>query len=170
MGLLGNIFGGGRQSGMSPITVGLLGLLAYRTFQGKGRLAGLLGRDEASAGQPARGNTGQPEGGDWLRNILGGTAAGGILSGGLGDLLKSFQQGGKADAADSWVAKGPNKDVSPGELQRVLGPEKISWLMEETGLSQEELLAGLTRELPDAVDKLTPAGRLPTQEEAEKMV
>lgn len=170
MGLLGNIFGGGQRSGMSPITVGLLGLLAYRTFQGKGRLAGLLGRDEASAGQTAGGQKAQPEGGDWLRNILGGGAAGGILSGGLGDLLKSFQQGGKAEVAESWVAKGPNRDVSPVELQRVLGPEKIAWLMEETGLSEDELLAGLTRELPDVVDKMTPGGHLPTREEAEKML
>jgi uncharacterized protein YidB (DUF937 family) len=30
-------------------------------------------------------------------------------------------------------------------------------------LSREELLARLSRELPDAVDKYTPQGRLPTQ-------
>jgi uncharacterized protein YidB (DUF937 family) len=30
-------------------------------------------------------------------------------------------------------------------------------------LSQQELLARLSRELPDAVDKYTPQGRLPTE-------
>ena len=31
---------------MSPLTLGLLAVLAYRTYQGKGRLADMLGRNE----------------------------------------------------------------------------------------------------------------------------
>jgi uncharacterized protein YidB (DUF937 family) len=167
MSLLGNILGGGATSrargGMSPITMALLGLLAYRTFQGKGRLADMLGRTSGTA------NPGGGLGG-LLGGLLGGGAAGGILSGGLGDLLKQFQQGGQGDRAESWVAKGPNKPLSPSELEQALGPEKIAWLMEETGLSRDELLAGLSRELPEVVDKLTPDGRLPTEQEAARMV
>ena len=33
---------------------------------------------------------------------------------------------------------------------------------QQTGLSRQELVARLSRELPDAVDKYTPDGRLPT--------
>ena len=45
MGLLDSVLGGSRASGgMSPITMALLGVLAYRTFQGKGRLADMLGQ------------------------------------------------------------------------------------------------------------------------------
>jgi hypothetical protein len=45
MGLLDSVLGGARSSGgMSPITMAMLGVLAYRTFQGKGRLADMLGR------------------------------------------------------------------------------------------------------------------------------
>ena len=102
--------------------------------------------------------------------LLGGGAAGGILSGGLGDLLKQFQQNGHGDKAQSWIASGPNKSVSPSELERALGPEKITWLMDQTGLSREELLAGLSRELPKAVDQLTPDGRLPTEQEAARLI
>jgi uncharacterized protein YidB (DUF937 family) len=163
MSLLGNILGGGRRGGMSPITMALLGLLAYRTIQGKGRLADMLGR---SSGTPDAGGGL----GGLLGGLLGGGAAGGILSGGLGDLIKQFQENGQADKAESWVAKGPNKPLSPPELEQALGREKIAWLAQETGMSREELLEGLSRELPDAVDKLTPDGRLPGEQEAARMV
>jgi uncharacterized protein YidB (DUF937 family) len=36
-------------------------------------------------------------------------------------------------------------------------------LARQTGLSRDELLARLSRVLPDAVDKYTPQGRLPTE-------
>ena len=36
-------------------------------------------------------------------------------------------------------------------------------LSKQTGLSREELVSRLCRELPDAVDKYTPEGRLPTE-------
>jgi uncharacterized protein YidB (DUF937 family) len=174
MGLLDNVLGGGRSGGMSPITMALLGLLAYRTFQGKGRLADMLGRTAGGApdANPSAGNAGGPGGGlgGLLGGLLGGGAAGSILSGGLGDLLKQFQQNGQEDKADSWVAKGPNKPVSPEEVEEALGPEKIAWLMRETGMSRKELLVGLSRELPEVVDKLTPDGRLPTKEEAARWV
>jgi uncharacterized protein YidB (DUF937 family) len=42
--------------------------------------------------------------------------------------------------------------------------------MRETGMSRKELLVGLSRELPEVVDKLTPDGRLPTKEEAARWV
>jgi uncharacterized protein YidB (DUF937 family) len=38
----------------------------------------------------------------------------------------------------------------------------LAVLEKQTGLSQEELLARLSRELPGAVDKYTPDGQLPS--------
>jgi len=167
MSLLGNLLGGGRAGGgMSPITLGLLGLLAYRTFQGKGRLADMLGQSqEPAVGNRAPGSQGQDNQAGFLGGLLGG-GAGSILSGGLGDLLKSFQQNGQGDKAETWVAKGANAPISQPDLAQALGPDKIAWLMRETGMSREELLEGLSRELPEAVDELTPQGRLPTEQEA----
>ena len=192
MGLLDSLLGGGTRTagggGMSPITLALLGVLAYRTMKGKGRLAEMLGGAQAGAnpysGQPAGanpygGNAPAPTGGGGpgggglgglLGGLLGGGAAGGILSGGLNDLLKQFQTHGQGDKAQSWIASGPNKPVSPAELEQALGEERIEWLMQETGLSRQELLAGLSRELPQAIDKLTPDGRVPTEQEAQRMV
>jgi uncharacterized protein YidB (DUF937 family) len=71
--------------------------------------------------------------GGLLGGLLGGGTAGGILSGGLGDLLKQFQQNGQGDKAQSWIASGPNKPVSPSELEQALGADKIAWLMHQTG-------------------------------------
>ena len=47
----------------------------------------------------------------------------------------------------------------------VLTPEQIEFLTERTGLSREELLAGLADQLPKAVDSLTPEGRIPAPQE-----
>jgi uncharacterized protein YidB (DUF937 family) len=164
MGLLGGLLGGGR-GGMSPLTLALLGVLAYRTFKGKGRLADMLGRSGNTA---APGESGGLLGG--LGGLLGGSAAGGTLSSGLNDLVKQFQQSGQGEKAESWVSAGPNKPMTPQELETALGVERIQWLVEQSGMTKEELLAGLSRELPTVVDKLTPDGRVPTEQEAARLV
>jgi uncharacterized protein YidB (DUF937 family) len=61
------------------------------------------------------------------------------------------------------VRQGPNKPVTPSQLEKAIGPEVLETLSRQTGLSGEDLLARLSRELPDAVDKYTPQGRLPTE-------
>jgi uncharacterized protein YidB (DUF937 family) len=112
MGLLDSVLGGSRVSGggMSPITMALMGLLAYRTFQGKGRLADMLGHKPATTDANASGSGAaapNPGGlGGLLGGLFGGGTAGGVLSGGLGDLLKQFQQGGQGEKAQSWIESG----------------------------------------------------------------
>jgi uncharacterized protein YidB (DUF937 family) len=166
MGLF-DILGGNSQqrSGMSPITMALLGLLAYRTFKGKNPNDMPNG---GTAGGGGGGLGGLLSGG--LGGLLGAGGAGGMLSGGLNDLLRRFQENGQGDKAESWIAHGDNKTISHGELEQALGQERVEWLMQQTGLPKEELLAGLSRELPQAVDRLTPDGRIPSGQEAEKLV
>jgi uncharacterized protein YidB (DUF937 family) len=157
MGLLDGLLGGGmRRGGMSPLTMALLGLLAYKTMKGK-NLSDMFG-----TGSGAQSGSGQGGLGGLLQGGLGGL--GGLLGGGLNDLLKQFQNNGQGDKAASWVASGPNKPIQPDELESALGEERISWLTRQTGLSRQELLDGLSRELPDAVDTLTPNGRLPGEQ------
>ena len=100
-----------------------------------------------------------------LGGLLGGGAAGSVISGGLGDLLKQFQQQGQGDVADSWVGKGENKSIAPGDLGQALGADQINALTSQTGLSRDELLQGLSQYLPGVIDHLTPEGRLPTDSE-----
>jgi uncharacterized protein YidB (DUF937 family) len=97
-----------------------------------------------------------------LGGTLAGASAGGLLSGGLGELIDRFKQSGQSETADSWVKTGPNKPISPPQIEQAVGADVLNTLSQQTGLSREELLARLSRELPDAVDKYTPEGKLPT--------
>jgi uncharacterized protein YidB (DUF937 family) len=101
-----------------------------------------------------------------LGNLGGESATGGVrglLGGGLGDLLEQFKQGGQGEVAQSWVNNGPNKEIAPPQLKQAIGADALAALEKQTGLSQDELIARLSRELPTAVDKYTPDGRLPGQ-------
>jgi uncharacterized protein YidB (DUF937 family) len=162
--------GGG---GMSPLTMAILGLLAFKTI--KSFSGGQPSAVSTSPGQVPGGtsNAGQQGGGglgDLLKGGLGSLlasgAAGSVLSGGLNDLLKQFQQSGHSDTASSWVGTGPNKAISPNDLANTLGADKINALMAQSGMSRDELLEGLSQYLPQAIDQLTPQGRLPTEQEA----
>jgi uncharacterized protein YidB (DUF937 family) len=92
------------------------------------------------------------------------------LSGGLNDLLKQFQQNGHTDTASSWVGTGPNKTIAPNDLANALGSDKVNALMTQSGMSRDELLQGLSQYLPRVVDHLTPEGRLPTEQEAARLL
>jgi uncharacterized protein YidB (DUF937 family) len=162
--------------GMSPMTMAILALLAYKAVKHYG--GSQPGAAPAQAPSPAPSvNAGLPGGaggsggglGDLLKGGLGGLLAGGaagsVISGGLGDLLKQFQQNGQGEVANSWVSPGPNKSISPGDLAKALGADQIDNLASQSGLSRDELLSGLSQHLPDVINHLTPDGRLPTESE-----
>jgi uncharacterized protein YidB (DUF937 family) len=156
----------------TPSMVALLGLLAVAGYQNRGKIAEMLGglKQEPEGPGPnfQQGGLGGMLGS--LGGLLGGASAGSILSGGLGGLIERFKQNGQGQAADSWVGKGPNQPLAPDQLEQAIGPDVLDTLAQQTGLSREELLARLTRELPTAVDKLTPDGRLPTEDEAARLI
>lgn len=83
--------------------------------------------------------------------------------GGLSGLLASFHQAGLGDAADSWVSTGQNKPVSPGDVQRALGDERVGSFASQLGVSREEASGQLAEALPQVVDKLTPDGAVPQE-------
>jgi uncharacterized protein YidB (DUF937 family) len=144
-----------------PSMTALLGLLALAGYQNRDKLAELL--KGAGAGSPDATPAQQPLGGALgnLMGMLGQGGVGGLLQGGIGELLQKFQQNGQGDVAQSWVGSGPNKDISTQQLRETIGSDVLAKLEQETGLSQDEILARLSRELPTAIDKYTPEGRLP---------
>ncbi|MBW7961568.1 YidB family protein [Bradyrhizobium sp. BR 10261] len=164
------------SGGMSPMTMAILGLLAWKAF--KHMTASQPGAAPQSAPTPvpppANAGPGGALGGggglgDILKGGLGGLLAGGaagtVLSGGLGDLLNQLQQSGHGETANTWVGKGENKPIAPGDLANALGADQIQSLSAQSGLSRDELLSGLSQYLPQVVDHLTPDGRLPTENE-----
>jgi len=155
-----------------PSMVALLGLLAVAGYQNRDKLGGLLGGLGNETGDPANPNRQTGGLGDLLNGLggmLGGATAGSVLSGGLGDLVERFRQSGRGDKADSWINAGDNVPVETSDLEDALGEETIVELTEKTGLSREELLRRLTETLPDAVNRMTPEGRVPTEEEASRL-
>ena len=156
-----------------PSLVALLGLLAVAGYQNRDKLTEMLGGMKQGPGSaPGQSN---PQGGlggvlGKLGGVLGGASAGSVLSGGLSDLVERFRQNGHGQAADSWVKRGPNQELGPDQLEQAIGPDVLATLAERTGLSREELLSRLQRDLPAAVDKFTPEGRLPTEDEAARLI
>ena len=146
-----------------PSMTALLGLLAIAGYQNRDKLAEMLGGalpKGGSGGAPGQ-QPGQQGGLGGLLEQFKGAGVGGLLGGGLGELVDRFKQAGQGDVAHSWVGTGPNKSVAPNDLEQALGPDVIADLSRSTGLSRDELLARLSRDLPRAVDQYTPDGRLP---------
>ncbi len=163
------------KGGMSPMTMAILALLAWKAVKHFGGSQPGAAPTQAPPRLPGNVTAGLPGGvgsgglSDMLKGGLGGLLAGGaagsVLSGGLGDLLNQFQQKGHGDAANSWVSNGPNKQISPGDLANALGADQIDSLASQSGMSRDELLNGLSQYLPDAINHLTPDGRLPNENE-----
>ena len=157
----------------TPSMVALLGLLAVAGYQNRSKIAEMLGGLKQEPGGGPGQSTQQSGLGGMLGNLgglLGGASVGSVLSGGLGGLVDRFKQNGQGQAADSWVGRGPNQQLAPDQLEQAIGADVLNTLSQQTGLSRQELLSRLTRELPTAVDKLTPEGRLPTEDEAARLI
>lgn len=152
-----------------PSMVALLGLLAVAGYQNRDKLGSVL----SGLGEPdnASDSSGSATGGS-LGALLGGGAGslGSVLSGGLGDLLEHFNGNGQGEKAQTWVTQGANAPIGTSELEQTLGADTIATLQQQTGLSKQDLLDRLSKTLPQAVDRLTPDGRVPSEAEASRLI
>ncbi len=97
-----------------PLMKILMSVLAYRSLtRGKGRIAALIGARMGRAGG--------------LGGLLAGGAGGAFLSAVLQHMLDNSR----------------HRAMTPQEIERVLGEERISWLMMQTGMKRKALLDGL---------------------------
>ncbi|MHA6692122.1 YidB family protein [Devosia sp. A449] len=164
----------------------LLGLLAVAGYQNRDKIGEFLQRQQAGhtgvgdgSAQPAMGS-GQPGGnannlGGALGDLFSGDSSnpnslGNVINAGLGSLLETFRANGQGDVADSWVKDGPARRLETDQLAQAIGPETLDDLQKQTGLTRDELLSRLSQNLPDAVDKFTPDSRIPSTEEASKLI
>ncbi len=161
--ILGDILGGGRPSGRGGQTGAPGG-------GGLGDILGdILGGGRAPGGARAvSGAQGDPFS-DLLRGA-GNAGLGGLLGAGLGGLLQQFEETGHGREAQSWVSRGDNQAISPSDIEDTFGADTIDTLVQQLGVSRNELLSGLAQVMPEAVDQMTPDGRLPTQDEMARWV
>ena len=80
---------------------------------------------------------------------------------GLSGLAQNFQSQGLGDVFSSWVSTGGNKPIQPQQLQGALGPDIVRQLAGGSGMSLQAVLPLLAQLLPVVIDKLTPQGQLP---------
>lgn len=155
--LLGKFFGGGASS-PAPETPeaptsqggGLLGQLGGLV---SGLAGGLLGAAASSLG-----GAGQAGG---LAGSLTNAAENAAVSGGLGSLVEQFRNAGFGPQIDSWIGAGGNAPITAEQIDSVIGQGKIAEMARAAGLDPAQMSQILAQALPQLVDKLTPAGRLP---------
>ena len=138
-----------------PSLAALLGLIAVAGYQNRDKIGEFIkGLDDPTS--PAGGMV------ERVKRGMGDSPMAINIKEGLGDLVERFKQGGQGAAVDTWVERGPNTGIDDTKLEKALGPDLIDDLVQQTGLSRQVLLSRLALVLPEAVDKLTPEGRLPT--------
>jgi uncharacterized protein YidB (DUF937 family) len=137
MGLLDQVIGGlmgGAGGGGSPI---------------QGVLMSMLGGDQQA---------GIASGGQDVDQGMRGTA-----TGGLAGIISGFERAGLGHIVQSWIGDGPNQPVSPQQLQGVFGNDRVQTMAGEAGMAPHDFLSQLSQHLPNAVNGLTPNGRLPDE-------
>jgi uncharacterized protein YidB (DUF937 family) len=110
-------------------------------------LGGLTGAAESTGQDPAAAVTG-------VQQLI-------DQHGGVDGLLSKLRAGGLGGHVDSWVSNGSNEPVEPQQLGAALGPDTVSQLSANTGISIQSLLPLLAMVLPMVISHLTPNGRAP---------
>ncbi|RSS54413.1 DUF937 domain-containing protein [Streptomyces sp. WAC07061] len=135
-------------------------------------LGGLLGGGQGGGSAGAGSAAG---GGDILGALLGALLGGGGAAGApaagarggadnpLGGLLDMLTRSGLADQAQSWIGTGENQPVSGSQIKEALPDDALRQAAQQAGVSPDEAADQLARTLPQAVDKLTPNGQVPTE-------
>ena len=122
-----------------------------------GGLGDILGQMMGGGGQRGGGGLG-----DILGQVLGGAGGQG---GGLGGLLRQFESVGLGEQARSWVSPGQNQPLAPDALGRVFGADGLAAIARQAGLSERDTSAGLAQLLPEIIDRATPQGQVPDDDQ-----
>lgn len=159
----------------SPSMVALLGILAVAGYQNRDKLSAMMqGADDRSGPGPMRVDMDHPDHAnsivDNLRGMLAHAGSNGGLAGGLTEFLGRFTNPVQSAKAQSWLQTGPNAELASGDLEEILDDETLAELSRKTGLNRSDLLSRLSVALPAAVDRMTPQGRIPSDDEARALI
>lgn len=137
-----------------------------------GLLGGLLGGAGGTGG--AGGGQGGAAGGNILGALLGALSGGGrtgtagagadSAAGGnpLGGLLDLLTRSGLVDQTRSWVGTGQNEAVTGAQVKEALPDATLQKIADQEGVTPDQAANHLADVLPEAVDRLTPAGEVPS--------
>jgi uncharacterized protein YidB (DUF937 family) len=81
--------------------------------------------------------------------------------GGLNAIVAKLQQAGLADQVKSWIGTGQNLPITADQLRKVLGSDVVRQLAAKYNIPVDQVSEVLAHELPLAVDRASPGGKLP---------
>ena len=81
--------------------------------------------------------------------------------GGLSAIVAKLQQAGFGDLVKSWIGNGQNLPITADQLRQVLGSDTVRQIAAKYNIPIDQVTEVLTHELPLAVDKASPDGKLP---------
>jgi uncharacterized protein YidB (DUF937 family) len=81
--------------------------------------------------------------------------------GDLNGLVRKFESSGVGEKVKSWIGTGENESISANEIKNALGSE-LDEFAAKVGIGRDEAADELAQSLPDAVDKATPTGSIPS--------
>lgn len=158
------------MSKSTPSLLALLGLVAVAGYQNRGRISEMLSEAQSGGQNRTSGSDGQDSFLGELSQTFQGSSVGSSIAGALAEIVARFKDTGQSETADSWVSRGQNRPLSTDELDATIGAENLDLLAQRSGLSRDEIKRRIATALPELVDRFTPDGRLPTEEEAQRLV
>jgi uncharacterized protein YidB (DUF937 family) len=82
--------------------------------------------------------------------------------GGLQNVVSQFEKTGFGDTMKSWISQGQNLPITADQIQQALGSGVVKDLAAKMGLPTDKIAEMLAQHLPQAIDKVTPDGKLPS--------
>jgi len=81
--------------------------------------------------------------------------------GGLNAIVAKLQQAGLTEQVKSWIGTGQNLPITADQLKQVLGSDVVRQLAAKYNIPIDQVSEVLAHELPLAVDRASPDGKLP---------
>ncbi len=105
-------------------------------------------------------------------SMLGGAVGGEMMSivtgliekhGGVQGIVDQLHRQGLGSVVQSWIRPGANAPISADQVHGAFGADTISALAEKFGLNPQDIAQKLSQALPQAINSLTPDGRVPAR-------
>jgi uncharacterized protein YidB (DUF937 family) len=93
--------------------------------------------------------------------VLGEVLGTGSQGGGLNAIVAKLQQAGFGDQVKSWLGNGQNLPITADQLKQVLGSDAVRQLAARFNIPVDQITQILAQQLPAAVDRASPDGKLP---------
>ena len=82
--------------------------------------------------------------------------------GGLQNVVAQFEKNGLGDTMKSWISQGQNLPITADQIHQALGSDTVKTLAAKMGLPADKIAELLAQHLPQAIDKVTPDGKIPS--------